>query len=199
MKLQYSPNSPYVRKVVMLAQELGLNDRIERQALTLSPYEPNPVVTALNPMGKIPVLLTDDGEALFDSIVICEYLAAQAGDQQWFPAAGPKRWAALRANAVADGMLEAAQLMRFESIRPEGVRYDKWIEAQSGKLTRAFAFLEQNLPASDDIGAIAVASAIGWLDFRFPTLQWRNAAPRLAAWLAGFEQRESVIATRHPT
>lgn len=199
MKLQYSPNSPYVRKVVMLAHELGLNDRIERQALTLSPYEPNPVVTALNPLGKIPVLLTDDGESLFDSIVICEYLAAQASDQQWFPAAGPKRWAALRTNAVADGMLEAAQLMRFESIRPEGVRYDKWIEAQSGKLTRAFAFLEQNLPASDDIGAIAVASAIGWLDFRFPILQWRDTAPRLAAWLAGFEQRESVHTTRHAT
>jgi len=199
MKLQYSPNSPYVRKVVMLAHELGLNERIERQPVTLSPYDPNPAVTALNPFGKIPVLVTDDGEPLFDSIVICEYLAALAGDRQWFPDASPKRWAALRANAVADGMLEAAQLVRFESSRPEGVRYDKWSDAQSGKLTRAFAFLEQNVPASDDIGAVAVASAIGWLDFRFADLNWRATAPNLAAWYADFEQRESVRATRHPT
>lgn len=197
MKLQYSPNSPYVRKVVLLALELGLDDRIERDALTLSPYEPNPDVTALNPLGKIPVLVTDDGESLFDSIVICEYLAALAGDTQWFPPAGAKRWQALRANAVADGMLEAAQLVRFEASRPEGARYGKWSDAQGGKLDRAFAFLEAHLPAQDDIGGIAVAAALGWLDFRFPQLQWRDRAPRLAAWLATFEQRESVRSTRH--
>lgn len=197
MRLQYSPNSPYVRKVVVLALELGLNDKLQREPLTLSPYEPNPDVTALNPLGKIPVLVTDDGEALFDSIVICEYLAAQANDTQWFPPAGAKRWAALRANAVADGMLEAAQLVRFESVRPEAVRYDKWSAAQNAKLDRAFTFLESNLPAQDDIGGIAVAAAIGWLDFRFPQLQWRDRAPKLAAWLAGFEKRESVRSTRH--
>jgi glutathione S-transferase len=197
MKLQYSPNSPYVRKVVLLATELGLDARIERDALTLTPYEPNPLVTALNPLGKIPVLVTDDGQALFDSIVICEYLAHLAGDKHWFPAAGPKRWAALRANAVADGLLEAAQLMRFESIRPDGHRYDKWTDAQRGKLERGFAFLEQHLPAADDIGGLAVAAALGWLDFRFPQLAWRAEAPRLAAWLAAMEQRPSVHATRH--
>jgi glutathione S-transferase len=198
MKLQYSPNSPYVRKVTLLAHELGLNERIERQPTTLSPYEPNPAVTELNPLGKIPVLITDEGEALFDSIVICEYLASVAGDRQWFPEAGPKRWAALRANAVADGMLEAAQLMRFESSRPEAVRYGKWIDAQGGKLQRSFAYLEGHLPDDDDIGAIAVAAAIGWLDFRFPQLQWRDAAPRLAAWYAAFDERASARATRHP-
>ena len=198
MKLQYSPNSPYVRKVVMLAHELGLNDRIEREPLTLSPYEPNAAVTALNPLGKIPVLVTDEEESLFDSIVICEYLAALAGDRQWFPEPGPKRWNALRANAVADGMLEAAQLMRFESSRPETARRSTCRSAQSGKVLRGFEFLERNLPANDDIGAIAVASTIGWLDFRFPTLQWRTKAPRLAAWFADFERRDSVSATRHP-
>lgn len=198
MKLTFSPNSPYVRKVVILAHELGLADRIERLPTSLSLYDPNPVVSALNPLCKIPVLTTDSGEDLFDSIVICEYLSALAGDHTWFPAAGTKRWAALRANAVADGMLEAAQLSRAESTRPEGVRYDKWAEVQLGKVTRGIAYFDGNLPSDGDIGGIAVASALGWLDFRFADLGWRQTAPNLAAWLARVETRSSVQASRHP-
>lgn len=198
MKLQYSPNSPYVRKVVMIGLELGLDEKIVRDALTLSPYEPNPDVTAFNPLGKIPVLVTDDGMALFDSTVACEYLSAMAGDRQWFPAAGPQRWHALRCNAAANGMLEAAQLVRFEQSRPEPYRYGKWADAQLGKVMRGFAFLEQNLPGQTDIGAIAVACAIGWLDFRFPDLGWRTQAPVLAAWFDQFSQRPAFSNTRHP-
>lgn len=198
MKLKYSPNSPYVRKVVIIGLELGLDDRIIREALTLSPYDPNPEVTALNPLGKIPVLVTDDGMALFDSTVACEYLSAAANDHQWFPSAGSARWHALRCNALANGMLEAAQLVRFELSRPEPYRYAKWSDAQLGKVTRGFAFLEQNLPAEADIGAVAVASAIAWLDFRFPDLAWRDDAPALSAWFDRFSQRPSFASTKHP-
>jgi len=198
MKLQYSPNSPYVRKVVVLAIELGLDGAIVNDAVTLSPYEPNPDVVKLNPLGKIPVLEGEDGMSLFDSTVACEYLSAKAGDGQWFPAAGPRRWHALRLNALANGMLEAAQLVRFEQSRPEAFRYAKWSEAQLGKVRRGFAFLEGHLPAQDDIGSIAVACAIGWLDFRFPDLGWRQTAPALAQWFAAFSERPSFASTRHP-
>lgn len=198
MKLQYSPNSPYVRKVVILALELGIADQITNEALTLSPYDPNPDVVVLNPLGKIPVLMADDGNALFGSIVACEYLSALANDQTWFPPVGAKRWHALRCNAVADGMLEAAQLVRFESTRPEPYRFAKWIDAQTAKIMRSFAYLETHLPADDDMGSISVASAIGWLDFRFPELAWRDQAPKLTQWFDKFSQRESFSSTRHP-
>jgi glutathione S-transferase len=198
MKLQYSPNSPYVRKVVILGLELGLDDKIVRETLTLSPYDPNPDVTALNPLGKIPVLVDDAGFALFDSTVACEYLSSLAGDHTWFPASGNPRWHALRCNAVANGMLEAAQLVRFEQSRPEPVRYQKWIDAQLGKVARGFDFLDKNPPAQADIGAIAVACTIGWLDFRFPDLAWRGKAPTLSAWFDQFGQRPSFSSTRHP-
>jgi glutathione S-transferase len=198
MKLKYSPNSPYVRKIVVLGLELGLDEKIVRETLTLSPYEPNPEVLAVNPLGKIPVLINDEGQPLFDSTVACEYLCAAASDQSWFPAPGPARWHALRCNALANGMLEAAQLVRFELSRPEAYRYTKWSDAQMGKLTRSFAFLEANLPAEADIGAVAVACAIGWLDFRFPDLKWRDSAPKLTAWFDRFSARPSFGSTRHP-
>lgn len=198
MKLKYSPNSPYVRKVVIIGLELGLDEKIIREAVTLSPYDPNPEITALNPLGKIPVLVTDDGLALFDSTVACEYLSATAGDRNWFPADGPARWHALLCNALANGLLEAAQLVRFEQSRPEPFRYDKWVDAQLGKVIRGFAFLDQNLPAEADIGAVAVASAIGWLDFRFPDLAWRDKAPALSLWFDRFSKRPSFVSTKHP-
>lgn len=198
MKLKYSPNSPYVRKIVIMGLELGLDEKIVRETLTLSPYEPNPDVTAINPLGKIPVLVDDAGFSLFDSTVACEYLSASANDQQWFPKPGTARWHALRCNALANGMLEAAQLVRFESTRPETYRYDKWIDAQMGKIHRGFDFLDKNLPAQNDIGAIAVACAIGWLDFRFPDLAWRDKCPALNAWFNEFSMRPSFVNTRHP-
>jgi len=198
MKLKYSPNSPYVRKIVVIGIELGIDEKIVRETLTLSPYEPNPDVTAINPLGKIPVLVDDSGFSMFDSTVACEYLSASVGDQQWFPKNGRARWHALRCNALANGMLEAAQLVRFESTRPEPYRYEKWIEAQLGKITRGFDFLESNLPAQDDIGAVAVSCAIGWLDFRFPELAWRDKCPALTAWFEEFSKRPSFSNTRHP-
>jgi glutathione S-transferase len=202
MKLKYSPNSPFVRMIVVLGLELGLDTRIEREAVSLTPYEPNSGVADLNPLAKIPVLQTDEGFALFDSTVACEYLSALAGETQWFPPAqvggGQARWHALRCNAVGKGMLESAQLVRFESLRPEGHRYNKWSEAQLAKVRRSFDWLNANLPAQADFGALSVACAIGWLDFRFPDLDWRSSAPTLAQWFDKFRARESFVATLHP-
>ncbi len=198
MKLFYSPNSPYVRKIVILATELGLEGRIQHLSCTLSPYEPNPDVVAHNPLGKIPVLVTEDSGALFDSTVACEYLSVLAKDTQWFPATGPARWHALRTNALANGMLEAAQLARFEGARPEGVRFSNWSDAQLCKVRRGFAGLEAQLPGDADIGAIAASCAIGWIAFRFPDIAWRDDAPRLARWFDNFSQRPSFATTRHP-
>jgi glutathione S-transferase len=198
MKLKFGPNSPFVRKVLILAIELKLDSRIQRELVTLSPYEPNPDVVELNPLGKIPVLISDDDMAFFDSSVVCEYLSELAGDRTWFPPAGMARWHALRCNSLASGMLEAAQLVLLEQRRPQGLQYDKWIEAQIAKITRALAFLNKNLPADVDMGSIAVACALGWLDYRFPDLGWRNMAPNLNQWFTAFSQRESFLSTRHP-
>ncbi|MEJ8850759.1 glutathione S-transferase N-terminal domain-containing protein [Variovorax rhizosphaerae] len=198
MKLKFGPNSPYVRKVLILAIELGLEERIGRELVNLSPYEPDASVIAINPLGKIPAFVTDDGMPLFDSSVVCEYLSTLAGDTAWYPTAGNARWHALRCNALANGMLEAAQLVRLEQVRPEAFRYDKWVQAQTAKVLRGIAFLEGKLPAEADVGAIAVACALGWLDFRFGDLAWRESAPRLAAWFEVFGRRESFASTRHP-
>jgi glutathione S-transferase len=198
VQLKYSPNSPYVRKVLVLAIELGLDHRMERDNVAQSPYEPDPGVVALNPLGKIPVLAAEDGVALFDSTVACEYLSTVAGDSAWFPPPGPARWRALRTNALANGMLEAAQLVRLEQSRPESVRYEKWIAAQKAKVMRSVTFLENELPSDQDIGGIAVACALGWVDFRLDDLGWRAHAPRLAAWFQAFARRPSFGATRHP-
>lgn len=198
MKLKFGPNSPFVRKVLILARELGLDENIHTELVTLSPYDPNVDVVNLNPLGKIPVLVSDDNMALFDSTVACEYLSALAEDETWFPVRGNVRWHALRCNALASGLLESAQLVRLEQGRPVGLQYDKWIEAQSAKISRALYFLERNLPAEADIGAIAVACALGWLDYRFPDMDWRNTAPKLTQWFAAFSKRESFLSTRHP-
>ena len=198
MKSKHNQNSPYVRKIVIIGLELGIDEKIVRENVAMSPYEPNPEITPINPLGKIPVLVDDFGFSLFDSTVICEYLSASVNDKKWFPQSEMARWNALRCNALANGMLEAAQLIRHESARPQAYRYPKWIEAQMGKVLRGFDFLEKNLPAQEDIGAIAVACTIGWIDYRFPDLAWRNKCPALSAWFEIFSKRPSFSSTLHP-
>ncbi|MBB3181038.1 glutathione S-transferase N-terminal domain-containing protein [Variovorax sp. Sphag1AA] len=197
MKLKFGPNSPYVRKVMVLAIELGLEGRIEKELVNHSPYEPDQGVLAINPLGKIPAFVTDEGMALFDSDVICEYLSVLAGDTVWFPAERSARWHALRYNALANGLLEAAQLVRLEQVRPVAFRYGNWVQAQTAKVLRAIASLESKPPAGVDIGSIAVACALGWLDYRFAELAWREAAPQLAEWFGEFSGRVSFASTRH--
>ena len=197
MKLYFSPASPYARKVRVSALELGLAERIELLPVTLSPVSPNAQLREHNPLGKIPALLTDSGEALYDSPVICEYLDALAGGGRLWPAGGPARWRALRRQALADGITDAAVLVRYEqTVRPEALRWNEWIEGQRLKIRTALAVLEsESLEGPLDIGAISIACALGYLDLRFPEERWRDHQPHLANWFAALAQRPSLAST----
>jgi glutathione S-transferase len=197
MKLFFSANSPFVRKCLVVAHELGLAQRIELLACDVSPVQRDDTVVANNPLGKIPTLITDDGSALYDSRVICEYLDHLAGGSL-FPPAGAARWQALRLQALADGMADASVLARYEvAVRPEALRWDSWSEGQLGKVARSLAALEAQAPALQgrvDIGTLATGCALAYLDLRFAHLDWRAHHPALAAWEAGFARRDSMQA-----
>ena len=197
MKLLYSPASPYARKVLVVAHETGLIDRIAVTAAGASPTGPSAEVAAHNPLGKIPALVLEDGTALYDSRVICEYLDGLSAGPRLFPEGGA-RWDALTRQALADGLLDAALLTRYERVlRPEDKRWEAWDSGQTGKIRSAldrFETLVAGLPALD-IGIIAMACALGYLDLRFPDLAWREGRPALASWFAAFERRPSMDAT----
>ncbi len=196
MKLRYAPASPYVRKVTVTLIETGLEDRVER--IPTNPHDPETDIATVNPLGKVPALVTDDGEVLFDSPVICEYLDSLHDGDRLFPAPGAPRWRALRLLALGDGMTDAGVLRRTEGRRPETFQYDKWVDRQNTVIGRAMDALEGELERLDGpvtIGHIAVACSIGWLDFRFPDLGWRADRPGLAEWFEAFSERPSMTAT----
>jgi glutathione S-transferase len=201
MKIYYSATSPYVRKCLVCAHELGLRERIE-----LLPAAPHPVnrdraLVASNPLGKVPTLVTDDGAVLYDSRVICEYLNA-LGDGHLIPKLPAARWPIYRDEALADGILDAAVLVRYETFaRPESLRWKDWIDGQMDKVTCSLAELERRAGSLDqriDLGAIATGCALGYLDFRFAALGWKHTYPKTAAWFERFAARESMLSTRPP-
>lgn len=185
MILRYSPASPYARKIRIAAELLGLADRIEIAAASTA--DPSDSLRMQNPLGKIPTLVLDDGSSLYDSRVIAEYLDHLAGGGKIIPHEPAPRLEALRLQALGDGMNDAALLIRYEAFtRPEALRHAETIELQQGKIDRALAMLEAAPPSGRvDIGRIAIACALGYLDLRFDGA-WRNAHPRLVAWLADF-------------
>lgn len=197
MKLYSNPNSPFARKVRVSALELGLADRLQLLEITLSPVSPHTELREHNPLGKIPALITDAGETLYDSPVICEYLDALAGGGRLWPAA-PARWQALRRQALADGICDAAVLVRYESVaRPESLRWAQWLDGQWLKIHTALDALEaESLHGPFDIGAVSVACALGYLDLRFPEQRWREGRSRLTAWFAAVSDRPSLASTR---
>jgi glutathione S-transferase len=198
VKLRYSPTSPYVRKVIVVALETGLDSKIERVATSVAPTKPNEDVQKDNPLMKVPALALDNGEALFDSPVICEYLDSQHGGAKLFPPSGPARWTALRRQALGDGILDAAILTRYESIRPDQFKWPDWMTGQMAKVRAALAALDSEadkLGGTVDIGTITVGCALGYLDFRYADLGWRKLAPKLAKWYEGFAARPSMQAT----
>lgn len=198
MKLHYNPASPYVRKVRVLAIETGLMEQIDLAPVTITPVGPDRDLCADNPIGKIPTLVRDDGSALFDSRVICEYLDGLHQRERVFPEGGEARWTALRRQALADGMLDAAVGTRYETfLRPESLRWPDWVDGQMQKVRRSLDELEDDsLGETVDIGTISVACALGYLDFRYPQEGWRASRPKLAAWFEKFSARESMIETR---
>jgi len=201
LKLHYSATSPFTRKCLVCAHELGIRDRIELVPAKAHPVERDRALVPLNPLAQVPILVADDGTALHDSRVICEYLNALAGGDL-FPPDAPARWSALVEQSVADGMTDAALLTRYETAaRPESMRWSPWIEGQLDKVACALADLERRVAGFGDrvdIGTIAFACALGYLDLRFASLDWRDRHPNAAAWFAWFGGRESMAATRPP-
>lgn len=196
MKLRYSPTSPYVRKVMVVAHETGLAGRIG--LVPTNVWASDTDIGRDNPLGKVPALTTDGGEVLYDLPVICEYLDLLHDGAKIFPASGGARWTALRRQALADGMLDAGILRRLESMRKEPERSASWIDRQRAAVARAMDTLEEeasNLGASVTIGHVAIGCALGWFDFRFPGDDWRQGRPALAAWYAAFAGRPSMTRT----
>ena len=198
MKLYYASASPFVRKCMVTAIELGLDDRIELVTVATTPIAPAAELDAVNPIRKIPALVAEDGQALYDSSVICEYLDAVGGNQL-IPAGGSDRWAVRRQESLADALLDAAVITRYElAVRPEEKRWDTWIDAQKGKIDGALGQMERDAATFGDaihMGTIAFACALGYLDFRFAEDGWRNGHDTLVAWYDGFAQRPSMQRT----
>ena len=198
MKLYYSTTSPYVRKCLIAAHELGVADRIQLAPVTTLPTAHSAELMRDNPLCKLPTLITDQGVAVYDSRVVCEYLNDLAGGT--LIPAGESKWTALVDHALADGILDAALLMRYEAVlRPAEHRWAAWSETQQEKVLSALAQFEQAIaqwPAGRlDIGVVALAAALSYLDLRFPEIDWRKTHPRLTAWFAVFEQRPSMQST----
>lgn len=199
MKLYYSPTSPYVRKVTVLALETGLDAKIERHALSTTPVNQHADVVQANPIAKVPTLVTDDGLHLFDSRVICEYLDGLHDKAKFFPASGKARWVALREQALGDGLLDAALLVRYEGfLRPEDKRWSDWSENQMKKVHGAMAEIETLSAGFNDrfdIGTLTLACALGYMDFRYGHIEWRKQYPKSAAFADRLFARPSFKAT----
>ena len=183
MKITPSGASPYVRKALACAIARGLDSRVERMTIATT----DPALQPLNPLAKVPTLVTDDGATLFDSPVICEYLDSVGDAPKLFPAAGPARWKALRQQALADGILDASQPRRREVALPQDDGRKEYVALQQGKVARALDAFEaeaDTLGLLTTIGEITLGCALGSLDFRFPHEPWRPGHPKLEAWYA---------------
>lgn len=199
--LYHSHSSPYVRKVMVLAHEAGIADQLSIVTGSGTALDPGTAPVAANPLGKVPTLGRKDGSAIYDSRVICEYLNAHS--QAGLYPAGARRWDAMTLEATADGMLDAALLMVYETrLRAEEMRLLPFVEGQWSKIARSLDVIENRwmayLAGPLCIGQIALGCALGYLDLRFETRNWRQTRPALTQWYATLSQRESMIATAPP-
>jgi glutathione S-transferase len=201
MILRSAAPSPFGRKVQIALSVLGIEDVKLEPADTMDPRD---TVRAQNPLGKIPVLILEDGTTFYDSRVILEYLDYRAGGGKIIPREGDQRFAALRLQALCDGILDASILQVYEGRwRPAEKHEQKWLYHQAGKVARALNMLETAppaLPASPQlphVGHIALACVLGYRDFRFNG-SWRGEHPRLVAWLESFAARVPAFAMTTP-
>ncbi len=197
MQLLMSPASPFVRKVRVLLREADLLEQVTEVDVQTTPYEPDQAVKAANPTGKIPVLIRDDGPALYDSRVITRFLDQIAG-ADLYPAAG--LWEILTLEATADAMMDAAVLITYEGrYRPESQQSPDWMDAQWGKITRAVSTVEtrwmSHLAGPLHMGQVGMGCALAYLDLRHDARGWRDGNPALAAWHKEFMSRPSMIQT----
>lgn len=197
MKLHWSPSSPFVRKVLIVAHELGLIERIACERAVVGPARLNRDVMDDNPLNKIPTLVAGP-LALFDSRVICEYLDDLDGRGLMFPRDPARRWPALRRQALGEGLTETAVSLRDEHWRGDGHRSTAHLIAYRAKVAACLDALEADDFAAGrpDIGHVAVACALSYLDFRMPEIRWRDGHPRLAAWESAMAERPSLVLTQ---
>ena len=202
MKLYFTPTSPFARKVLVAARELGVADRIETTLLRPAPTKADPELSRANPLSKIPALVLDDGSALYDSPVICEYLETLAGGRRLVPAAGAERFRVLRTQALCDGVLEAGVLVFYERAqRPRELHWEAWIAGQAEKARQGLDALEreaERFGAEVDLAQICAGVTLGWLEFRDPIGDVRAGRPALTRWYDAFRERESMKATEPP-
>jgi glutathione S-transferase len=196
MKLLFNPASPFARKVRVVAAEKGLLPQLELSAV--NPWTEPQAVTPHNPLGKIPVLILDSGETVFDSPVICEYLDAAAPPASLIPQAGAQRRSVLRRQALADGILDAAVLIVAEHRRPEAQRSSEMLARYRSVIGRGLTQCEQEieeLQGRFDLGTIAVACAVGYVEFRLEPFGVTMQHPKLLEWWAGVRVRPSLRST----
>ncbi|MBP0496560.1 glutathione S-transferase family protein [Pararoseomonas indoligenes] len=197
MKLHWSPRSPFVRKVMIAAHELGLADRIRTVRTVVRMGKPNDDLLPDNPLSKIPTLVLDDGTVLFDSLTIIEYLDDLAGGALFPPK--PARFEALTRHALGNGLLDLLILFRNERDKPADRQTAEWLDSFAAKTRASLDRLEREAPALSarpfDVGHIAIGCALSYLDFRFADMDWRAEHPAIAAWHEEFSARPSVRGT----
>jgi len=200
VKLFHSPASPYVRKVMVAAWERGVQDQIELLPAAAAPVKRDLSVVAVNSSGKVPCGILENGQPLFDSRVISQYVDSLAGAEgTLYPA--ERRFEILTLEALGDAILDACLLCRYESVtRPKELYWADWYNAQMEKVDSGLNDLETKwfevlTSGGFHAGAIAAACCLGYLDFRFTDKDWRTAHPKLAAWFAGVSERPSMKET----
>jgi len=199
MKLWYSPASPFVRKVLVMAHETGLIEKLELNLVASTAIQPDPELSKVNPLTKIPTLELEDGSTIFDSTVICEYLDTLHDGQKMIPD-DETRWNTLVTQSIGNGILEAAVGVRYEqALRPQEHQWDVWMNGQFAKIDKALDVLETWRGARIQdmhIGSITVACALAYLDFRHGDRDWREGRPVLTQMLETFSRRTSMLQTR---
>jgi len=199
MQLFYSPSSPYVRKVLVIAHEVGLSGQIELITSQAHPLHPDPRITPWNPTGKIPTLVTNEDEALFDSRVIAEYLDMLHDGPKLYPL-DSSRWQVLTMQSLAHEIMDAAIIVRTErTVRPNAYRWDRWHKSQFEKIQSCLDLFETQVvdwKTKLNGGLIAMGCALGYLDFRFAELRWRDTYPKIEKWFRKFSARPSMVETR---
>lgn len=200
MKLFHTPTSPFVRKVMVAAHELGVESRIETTFLRPTPVKADPELSRINPLSKIPALVLENGTALFDSRVICEYLQTLAAPERAIvPAAGLERFRVLRTQALCDGILEAGVAVFYErTMRPQELHWKNWLDGQTEKARQGLDELERQAPSFGDavtLGQICAAVTFAWFEFRSPIGDVRTGRPELTRWYERFAQRPSMHIT----
>lgn len=195
--LYHSPTSPYARKCRVVLREKKLLARV-KEAIAQPMDEPH-FVRGINPLGRVPCLIADDGMLIADSPVICDYLDQMGGAPFLAPQSGPERWRVWTMHALADGIMDAALTLRMEQLRPAEFHYPPNRDRQADAIDRTISFLEQSFTdwsAGFDLGDIALGAALGYLDFRFGDWGWRASNPKLAAWWQEMSDRPSFHATK---